>query len=81
MKISELISQLEFLKDRHGDNEIAINVRDYYSRYGSRANFAYNPERHKENKWEGTFTNGNLTTLTIHLLPEDEKNPKITFRK
>lgn len=81
MKISELIEQLEYLKENHGDNEICVSVRDYYSRYGSRARFAYSPERHKNAMWEGTFTNNGVTTLDLHLLSEDNKNPKITFRK
>lgn len=81
MKISELITQLEFLKERGGDCDITLYVKDHYSRYGSPAKFGYNPSSPHSHLWDGTFTNNGSLNIDIHLDSQEGKNPKITFRK
>lgn len=83
MKISELIGHLEKIKINSGDTEIVFSVRDYFSKYGFDAGPSFDTDGYL---WTGVNTNGKQTRLSVYLLPqqwplEEEKQPKITFRK
>jgi|GEM_PF-5851149 len=79
MKTSELKKVLETLIEKHGDQEIRIDVRDYFSKYGSYATIDVDTTGHI---WHGIFCpTENEVRLDVHLEDNiDGKHPKITFR-
>ena len=83
MKVSELIKVLNIIEEKHGDNEIHISVRDYYSVYGS---FATIDLKTNGSMWQGIRTSNKITTLDVHLENDETfegqtKYPKVTYRK
>ena len=85
MKISDLIKNLELLKENHGDNELKFTVKDYYSIHGENmvTHLKCGENNGTSTNWQDVFSNGNgLTTIVFHLSQNTEgKSPKITFRK
>ena len=79
MKISEFIKKLETIKEKHGDNHLRFTVKDYYSRYGEE--MATYLEVGENGYWSGLVSSDKTTTLKFHLLMDNGKKPKITFRK
>ena len=86
MKLSELKKVIETLIEAHGDNEILISVRDYYSLNGFDATLDLEV---KSALWSGVHTNQDTKTTRLDaclkpsrdFLTNEESNPKITFRK
>lgn len=85
MKISELIKKLEILKERNGDNDLRFTVTDFYSRYGEEMDFELRvgDTTGLPSDWYGSMTNNdiNQTCLKFHLKCQDNKKPKIIYRK
>ena len=85
MKVSDLIKKLESLKEKHGDNELVFNVKDYYSLYGENmtTNLKCGENTNLTTDWQDVASNGSgLTTISFYLRENREgKSPKITFRR
>ena len=85
MKISDLITKLESLKEKHGDNNLRFTVKDYYSLYGEEmtTGLKCGETNNFPSDWQDVASNGSGTTTISFSLSEnmDGKNPKITFRK
>lgn len=83
MKISDLITKLEILKAKHGDNDLSFEVTDFYSRYGKKMalDLEVGDTEKGDTWWNGCRTRDNNTTIEFILEQNDGKNPKITFRK
>ena len=79
MKISQLIKKLETIKEKHGDNELRFFVKDYYSVYGKQ--MSNHLSVGEDGLWSGVTSANGSTTLDFHLMEDDGKKPKITFRK
>ena len=84
MKISELITKLESLKEKHGDNTLYFNVKDSYSIFGERihTNLSCGENTNLPSDWCDIITRENTSTITFHI-SENEigKKSKITYRK
>jgi len=82
MKISELIKKLQILQDKHGDNQLCFDVKDYYSRYGEEISIdlKVGDTTGLPSDWNGCYTNNGHTRLEFRLEHKEGKKPKITFR-
>ena len=83
MKATELKKVLETLIEKHGDTKIIISVHDYFTVHGCDAEININTDGCI---WSGIVTYAGTTRLGVHLQDrqfpyEDNKHPKITFRK
>lgn len=81
-KLSDLIRKLEVLKEKHGDNQITFNVKDYFSKYGE--DMILNLKVGEDEKgldWFGSKSGNGYTTLNFNLCNKEGKNAKITYRK
>ena len=83
MKISELIAKLEIIKERSGDTELTFKVKDGYDRYGYDMDFdlRVGDTTGDPTDWCGSYTNAGWTKLDFYLRNENNKYPKVTFRK
>jgi len=75
-------TDLEILKAKHGDNDLAFQVTDHYSRFGEdmRIDLEVGDTEKGSSWWNGCRTRDGLTTLEFRLEKSEGKNPKITFR-
>lgn len=79
MKTSDLIAALQKNLETVGDLDIAIDVRDFFTKYGREASINLDTSGVI---WSGIGNNTDLgiTWLTVHLKDnEDGKHPKIMF--
>lgn len=83
MRISDLIKKLESLKEKHGDNILIFDVKDYYSIYGEAmtTGLKCGEETGFPSDWSDVRTSEGYSKITFHLDPSYGKQPKITFRK
>jgi hypothetical protein len=79
MKLSQLIQRLQSDLNQHGDVPVQIDVRDYFTAYGNRAEILDSTPH-----WNHTtfFCADGTLTITASLKRNlDGAQPKITFRK
>jgi hypothetical protein len=79
MKLSQLIQHLQAELDQRGDVPVQIDVRDYFTAYGNRAEILDSTPH-----WNHTtfFCADGTLTITASLKKNlDGAQPKVTFRK
>jgi len=84
MKISQLISKLQILQEKHGDNDLRFTAKDAFSRYGEEISIdlRVGDTTGLPSDWNDVASNGSgTTTLLFCINHKDGKSPKITFRK